>query len=171
MPAATMFSKFKSGNQQNQANPIDANPITQVSIHYTFNIMHWFYQHQIRMHFNQYLNVSYIQNFVYLKYFEIGKPVACCGPELIWKIHDAYRKNDGKVNKNLNYLSFCISFPIFKSKLIFFASCRPHNKLGCARFPFVNFPGVFLSISSLPFLCVVLRLVADFFCARLEQHH
>ncbi|CRL00270.1 CLUMA_CG013543, isoform A [Clunio marinus] len=57
MPAATMFSKFKSGNQAPQ-NPIDANPITQ--------------------------------------YFEIGKPVACAGPELIWKVHDAYRKSDGK---------------------------------------------------------------------------
>ncbi|CAO1315978.1 unnamed protein product [Diamesa hyperborea] len=57
MPAATMFSKFKSGNQAPQ-NPVDANPITQ--------------------------------------YFEIGKPVACAGPELIWKIHDAYRKSDGK---------------------------------------------------------------------------
>lgn len=58
MPAATMFSKFKSGNQAPQ-NPIEANPITQ--------------------------------------YFEIGKPVACAGPELVWKIHDAYRKADGKV--------------------------------------------------------------------------
>lgn len=57
MPAVTMFSKFKSGNQAPQ-NPIEANPITQ--------------------------------------YFEIGKPVACAGPELIWKIHDAYRKSDGK---------------------------------------------------------------------------
>ncbi|XP_045464200.1 SCY1-like protein 2 [Harmonia axyridis] len=30
------------------------------------------------------------------QYFEIGKQVACAGPELVWKIHDAYRKNDGK---------------------------------------------------------------------------
>ncbi|XP_037948428.1 SCY1-like protein 2 [Teleopsis dalmanni] len=30
------------------------------------------------------------------QYFEIGKQVACAGPELIWKIHDAYRKSDGK---------------------------------------------------------------------------
>lgn len=29
--------------------------------------------------------------------FEIGKAVACAGPELVWKIHDAYRKSDGKV--------------------------------------------------------------------------
>lgn len=66
MPAATMFSKFKSGNQAPQ-NPVDANPITQ--------------------------------------YFDIGKPVACAGPELIWKIHDAYRKSDGKVSNLFNKYS------------------------------------------------------------------
>lgn len=60
MPAATMFSKFKSGNQAPQ-NPIEANPITQ--------------------------------------YFEISKSVACAGPELVWKIYDAYRKSDGKVSQ------------------------------------------------------------------------
>ncbi len=59
MPAATMFSKFKSGSQTPQ-NPVEANPITQ--------------------------------------YFEIGKQTACAGPELVWKIHDAYRKTDGKVS-------------------------------------------------------------------------
>jgi hypothetical protein len=32
------------------------------------------------------------------QYFEIGKQTACAGPELIWKIHDAYRKSDGKVS-------------------------------------------------------------------------
>ncbi|XP_044752932.1 SCY1-like protein 2 isoform X1 [Coccinella septempunctata] len=31
-----------------------------------------------------------------VQYFEIGKQVACAGPELVWKIHDAYRKSDGK---------------------------------------------------------------------------
>ena len=31
------------------------------------------------------------------QYFEIGKQVANAGPELMWKIHDAYRKSDGKV--------------------------------------------------------------------------
>ncbi|KMY98799.1 SCY1-like protein 2 isoform X3 [Drosophila simulans] len=30
------------------------------------------------------------------QYFEIGKPVACAGPELVWRIHDAYRKSDNK---------------------------------------------------------------------------
>ncbi|KAJ8924777.1 hypothetical protein NQ315_000930 [Exocentrus adspersus] len=30
------------------------------------------------------------------QFFEIGKQIACAGPELVWKIHDAYRKSDGK---------------------------------------------------------------------------
>uniref|UniRef100_A0A182WAJ0 Uncharacterized protein n=1 Tax=Anopheles minimus TaxID=112268 RepID=A0A182WAJ0_9DIPT len=30
------------------------------------------------------------------QYFEVGKLVACAGPELIWKIHEGYRKTDGK---------------------------------------------------------------------------
>ncbi|XP_054733391.1 SCY1-like protein 2 isoform X1 [Anastrepha obliqua] len=30
------------------------------------------------------------------QYFEIGKQVACAGPELVWRIHDGYRKSDGK---------------------------------------------------------------------------
>jgi hypothetical protein len=38
------------------------------------------------------------------QYFEIGKSVACAGPELVWKIHDAYRKSDGKVN----FLKLCL---------------------------------------------------------------
>ncbi|EDX09932.1 GD14226 [Drosophila simulans] len=32
------------------------------------------------------------------QYFEIGKPVACAGPELVWRIHDAYRKSDNKLD-------------------------------------------------------------------------
>lgn len=31
------------------------------------------------------------------QFFEIGKQVANAGPELVWRIHDAYRKSDGKV--------------------------------------------------------------------------
>lgn len=31
------------------------------------------------------------------QYFEIGKLAACAGPELVWKIHDGYRKKDGLV--------------------------------------------------------------------------
>lgn len=67
MPAATMFSKFKSGNQALQ-NPIETNPINQ--------------------------------------FFEILKPVACAGPELVWKIYDAYRKTDGKVSNWLFLITF-----------------------------------------------------------------
>lgn len=33
------------------------------------------------------------------QYFEIGKPVACAGPELCWRIHDGYRKSDNKVSE------------------------------------------------------------------------
>lgn len=33
-----------------------------------------------------------------IQFFEIGKQVASAGPELVWKIHDAYRKSDGKVS-------------------------------------------------------------------------
>ncbi|XP_055689243.1 SCY1-like protein 2 isoform X3 [Lutzomyia longipalpis] len=57
MPAATMFSKFKSGTAAPQ-NPIDSNPISQ--------------------------------------YFEIGRQTAAAGPELVWKIYEAYKKSDGK---------------------------------------------------------------------------
>lgn len=59
MPAATMFSKFKSGTATPQ-NPIDSNPIVQ--------------------------------------YFEISKQTACAGPELVWKIHDGFKKSDGRVS-------------------------------------------------------------------------
>lgn len=37
------------------------------------------------------------------QYFEIGKVVACAGPELVWKIHDAYRKSDGKVSHTMQW--------------------------------------------------------------------
>ncbi len=60
MPAATMFSKFKSGPATPQ-NPIDGNPISQ--------------------------------------HFEIGKQTACAGPELVWRIHDGYKKSDGRVSR------------------------------------------------------------------------
>uniref|UniRef100_A0A1I8NLZ2 Protein kinase domain-containing protein n=1 Tax=Stomoxys calcitrans TaxID=35570 RepID=A0A1I8NLZ2_STOCA len=30
------------------------------------------------------------------QYFDIGKQVACAGPELAWRIHEGHRKNDGK---------------------------------------------------------------------------
>lgn len=54
-----------------------------------------------------FLSLSLIRPLLSQQYFEIGKPVGCCGPELVWKIHDAYRKNDGKVNNiiSLQYLS------------------------------------------------------------------
>lgn len=60
MPAATMFSKFKSGTATSHINPIDSNPIVQ--------------------------------------HFEISKQTACAGPELVWKIHDGFKKSDGRVS-------------------------------------------------------------------------
>lgn len=48
------------------------------------------------------------------QFFEIGKQVASAGPELVWRIHDAYRKSDGKVRRDdlqiqtiLNLLLIC----------------------------------------------------------------
>lgn len=31
-------------------------------------------------------------------FFEIGRQTATAGPGYLWRVHDAYRKNDGKVN-------------------------------------------------------------------------
>jgi hypothetical protein len=42
------------------------------------------------------------------QYFEIGKVVACAGPELVWKIHDAYRKGDRKVSLTNNQVIGCL---------------------------------------------------------------
>ncbi|XP_044733350.1 SCY1-like protein 2 [Chrysoperla carnea] len=39
---------------------------------------------------------SPLDNNPVCQYFEIGKQTASAGPELVWKIHDAYRKSDGK---------------------------------------------------------------------------
>jgi SCY1-like protein 2 len=38
-----------------------------------------------------------LDNNPIVQYFEIGKQTASAGPELVWRIHDAYRKSDGKV--------------------------------------------------------------------------
>lgn len=40
---------------------------------------------------------SPLDNNPICQFFEIGKQTASAGPELVWKIHDAYRKSDGKV--------------------------------------------------------------------------
>lgn len=87
MPAATMFSKFKSGTATPQ-NPIDSNPIVQ--------------------------------------HFEIGKYTASAGPELVWKIHDGFKKSDGRVSiysllpsslilASLCALIFCVCCLLFTS--------------------------------------------------------
>lgn len=88
MPAATMFSKFKSGTAAPQ-NPIDSNPISQ--------------------------------------YFEIGRQTAAAGPELVWKIYEAYKKCDGKV------ISISIPFPFSATPLASHTrklpATKPHGKL------------------------------------------
>ena len=33
-------------------------------------------------------------------FFEIGRQTATAGPGYLWKVHDAYRKSDGKVRRN-----------------------------------------------------------------------
>lgn len=33
-----------------------------------------------------------------MQYFEVGKASSTAGPELVWRVHDAYRKSDGKVS-------------------------------------------------------------------------
>lgn len=89
MPAATMFSKFKSGPATPQ-NPIDGNPISQ--------------------------------------HFEIGKQTACAGPELVWRIHDGYKKSDGRVSTRAKFLMrlgnrFFVNFFTFCSKNSIRPSC------------------------------------------------
>ena len=58
-----------------------------------------------------------IDNNPITQYFEIGKQSACAGPELAWKIHDGYRKTDGKVSfmmvMQINKVSFLNAQAIF----------------------------------------------------------
>lgn len=32
-----------------------------------------------------------------MEFFDVGKETSSAGPELVWKVHDALRKSDGKV--------------------------------------------------------------------------
>ena len=41
-------------------------------------------------------------------YFEIGRQTATAGPGFLWKVHDAYRKSDGKVRFILASMSSMI---------------------------------------------------------------
>ncbi|CAH8861004.1 unnamed protein product [Trichobilharzia szidati] len=40
------------------------------------------------------------------KYFSIEKQVASCGPELIWKVYDAIRRQDKKVSRRKTHNYF-----------------------------------------------------------------
>lgn len=50
-------------------------------------------------------NISPIDNNPITQFFEVGKLTACAGPELVWKIHESFRKSDGKVNSNYSYFT------------------------------------------------------------------
>ncbi|KAH9628063.1 hypothetical protein HF086_018038 [Spodoptera exigua] len=39
-----------------------------------------------------------LDNNPILQYFEVGAESSTAGPGLIWRIHDAYRKSDGKIS-------------------------------------------------------------------------
>lgn len=98
MPAATMFSKFKSGTatQNQNTNYIDSNPIVQ--------------------------------------HFEISKQTACAGPELIWKIHDGFKKSDGRVSiYHFSYYSIMYRFR-FRFLFIRFWFCVHSFDRMCAFF-------------------------------------
>lgn len=43
-------------------------------------------------------NISPFENNPITQFFEVGKLTACAGPELVWKIHESFRKSDGKVS-------------------------------------------------------------------------
>lgn len=60
-----------------------------------------------------------LDNNPIIQYFEIGKQVASAGPELVWKIHDAYRKSDGKVR--IIYYMSVFAPPPPPSPTIFFS--------------------------------------------------
>lgn len=39
-----------------------------------------------------------LENNPIMQYFEVGKESSTAGPGLVWRVHDAYRKSDGKVS-------------------------------------------------------------------------
>ena len=49
-------------------------------------------------------------------FFEIGRQTATAGPGYLWKVHDAYRKSDGKVRRN--------TFTFIQILLILYTSVR-----------------------------------------------
>lgn len=38
-----------------------------------------------------------LENNPIFEFFEIGKESSCAGHGLVWRVHDAFRKSDGKV--------------------------------------------------------------------------
>lgn len=43
------------------------------------------------------LSQSLLEGNAITTFFEIGRQTATAGPGYLWKVHDAYRKSDGKV--------------------------------------------------------------------------
>ena len=43
-------------------------------------------------------SASLLEGNAITTFFEIGRQTATAGPGYLWKVHDAYRKSDGKVN-------------------------------------------------------------------------
>lgn len=42
-----------------------------------------------------------LENNPILQFFEVGPESSTAGPGLIWRVHDAYRKSDGKVSAQI----------------------------------------------------------------------
>ena len=45
-------------------------------------------------------SASLLEGNAITTFFEIGRQTATAGPGYLWKVHDAYRKSDGKVNNS-----------------------------------------------------------------------
>lgn len=51
-----------------------------------------------------------LENNPICQYFEVGKESSTAGPGLIWRVHDAYRKSDGKVSTKILQVSIWCSY-------------------------------------------------------------
>ena len=48
-----------------------------------------------------------LENNPILQFFEVGTECSTAGPGLIWRVHDAYRKSDGRVSALIFIFSAC----------------------------------------------------------------
>jgi hypothetical protein len=63
-------------------------------------------------------------------FFEIGRQTATAGPGYLWKVHDAYRKSDGKVD----ITNYSIHFPEFHPLGLAW-HCTMHDVINGGRNP------------------------------------